>query len=141
MKRIVLDTNCLLMCLPKRSPYRIIWDTFLTGKFMLCVTNEILEEYLEILSQKSNYVVADNIVSAITNSRHVLFVTTYFNMHLITSDEDDNKFADCAFAAGASCIVSNDSHFKELKRTAFPKIPVLRIEEFALLLTRSAGDC
>lgn len=22
MKRIVLDTNCLLMCIPKNSPYR-----------------------------------------------------------------------------------------------------------------------
>lgn len=28
MRKIVLDTNCLLMSLPKNSPYRIIWDEF-----------------------------------------------------------------------------------------------------------------
>lgn len=53
MKRIVLDTNCLLMSLPKNSPYREIWNAFLDGRIILCVSNEILEEYLEILSQKT----------------------------------------------------------------------------------------
>lgn len=46
MRKIVLDTNCLLMSLPRISPYRKIWDDFLKGKLTLCVTNEIIEEYL-----------------------------------------------------------------------------------------------
>ncbi len=29
MRKIVLDTNCLLMSLPKPSPYRCVWDAFL----------------------------------------------------------------------------------------------------------------
>ena len=49
MRKIVLDTNCLLMSLPRISPYRKIWDDFLKGKLTLCVTNEIIEEYLEII--------------------------------------------------------------------------------------------
>ena len=49
MKHIVLDTNCLLMSIPQHSPYRIVWNQFLLGKFVLCVSNEILEEYQEIL--------------------------------------------------------------------------------------------
>ena len=40
MRKIVLDTNCLLMSLPKISPYRIIWDEFLEGKLVLCVTSD-----------------------------------------------------------------------------------------------------
>ncbi len=28
MRKIVLDTNCLLMSLPRISPYRKIWDDF-----------------------------------------------------------------------------------------------------------------
>ena len=55
-------------------------------------------------------------------------------MHLIQADEDDNKFVDCAFSAGASCIVSNDAHFKILEQVDFPKILVLRISEFISLL-------
>ena len=38
MRKIVLDTNCLLMSLPRISPYRKIWDDFLKGKLTLCVT-------------------------------------------------------------------------------------------------------
>lgn len=52
MKKIVLDTNCLLMSLPKISPYRGLWDSFLKGEFVLCISNEIVEEYQEILSKK-----------------------------------------------------------------------------------------
>lgn len=72
----------------------------------------------------------------ILSQKNVEFVTPYFKMHMIQADEDDNKFLDCAFAAGASCIVSNDAHFKVLRDIDFPKIVVLRIREFVDLLLR-----
>lgn len=56
---------------------------------------------------------------------------------MIEIDEDDNKFVDCAFTAGASCIVSNDAHFKILNEIDFPKIFVLKIQEFVDLLLRN----
>ena len=136
MRKIVLDTNCLLMSLPKISPYRMIWDDFLKGKLTLCVTNEIVEEYLEILSQKTTPEIASNVVSVILSKSNVEFVTPYYKMHLIQADEDDNKFVDCAFIAGASCIVSNDAHFKILNEINFPKIFVLKIKEFIDLLLK-----
>lgn len=40
------------------------------------------------------------------------------------------KFVDCAFAAGATYIVSDDSHFNVLRDITFPKLLVLRIKEF-----------
>lgn len=136
MRKIVLDTNCLLMSLPKISPYRMIWDDFLKGKLILCVTNEIVEEYLEILSQKTTSEIACNVVSVILSQSNVEFVTPYYKMHLIQADEDDNKFVDCAFIAGASCIVSNDAHFKILNEINFPKIFVMKIKEFIDLLLK-----
>lgn len=136
MRKIVLDTNCLLMSLPKISPYRIIWDEFLEGKLVLCVTSEIVDEYLEIIGQKTTADIASNVVSVILSQKNVEFITPYYKMHLIQADEDDNKFVDCAFTAGASCIVSNDSHFKILNEINFPKIYVLRINEFRDLILR-----
>ena len=50
MKRVILDTNCLLVSLPKISPYRNVWDSFLAGGFVLCVSTEILNEYHELIS-------------------------------------------------------------------------------------------
>ncbi len=51
--RIVLDTNVLLVSIPKRSPYRIIFDNLLANKFDLVISNEILSEYTEIIAQKN----------------------------------------------------------------------------------------
>lgn len=130
MKKIVLDTNCLLMSIPKISPYRPLWDAFLSDKLTLCVSNEIIEEYLEIISQKTNVHIANNIVSTILNRKNIEMVSPTYRFQMIKSDPDDNKFVDCAIVAGASCIVSNDSHFKELANIPFPKVYVFRIEEY-----------
>lgn len=39
--KIVLDTNCLIMSIAPKSPYRPIWDTFLRGDYSLCGSNEM----------------------------------------------------------------------------------------------------
>lgn len=52
--RIVLDTNNLIQSIPKRSAYRVVWDSILSGENILCVSNEIIEEYTEVLHQLTN---------------------------------------------------------------------------------------
>jgi predicted nucleic acid-binding protein len=42
--KIVLDTNVLLVSIAKKSPYRVIFDSLLTNKFDLIVSNDILSE-------------------------------------------------------------------------------------------------
>lgn len=59
---------------------------------------------------------------------------TYFHFHLIEQDKDDNKFVDCAIAANAKYIVSEDAHFKQLKNIPFPIVNVIRLGEFMKLL-------
>lgn len=39
--RIVIDTNCFLVIVPKRSPFRWIYDKILEGKIEVVVTTEI----------------------------------------------------------------------------------------------------
>jgi len=41
---------------------------------------------------------------------------------------------DCAFAANATYIVSDDKHFDILKEISFPKLLVLKLKEFLGLL-------
>jgi len=45
MKRIVLDTNCLIACIATKSIYHSVWTAFLKEDFHLCVSNEVLNEY------------------------------------------------------------------------------------------------
>lgn len=112
------------------SPYRPIWDAFLLGKFQLCVSNEILEEYQEIIEEQTTARIAENVILLILNRRNVTFIDPHFRLGLIVEDPDDNKFVDCAFAANAEYLVSDDKHFKILQTTPFPQLNIVRMKEF-----------
>ena len=130
MRQVVIDTNCLVQIISLHSPYRPIWNAFLTGKFQLCISNEILEEYQEIIEQQTTSHIAENVILLILNRRNVTFVDPHFRLGLITEDPDDNKFVDCAFAANAEYLVSDDKHFNILQRTPFPQLKLVRMAEF-----------
>jgi len=131
MRHIVLDTNCLLASIGKKSEFHSVWTAFLDERFCLCVSNEILAEYEEIIAQKTSQAFSEMVIHIILNSENVVFVNPYYRFGLITVDPDDNKFVDCAIAANAEYIVSQDAHFNVLKTIQFPKVNVVRIEEFA----------
>ena len=128
--KIVLDTNILIAVIGRKSPFRWIFDSIIEGKIVLCVSNEILFEYQEILTTKTSAAVAENVVNFITVNPFTVKAETYFNFGLIADDADDNKFVDCAITSNALCLVSNDKHFQVLKSIEFPKVIALRLNEF-----------
>ena len=131
MRYVVLDTNCLIQALPSRSRYHKIWTEFLAGHYNLCVSNEILTEYEEILAMHTSPEVAHNVVEAIARHPQTIYRESYFRFHLLSDiDKDDDKFVDCAITANADYIVTEDSHFSHLKRIEFPKLTVLTLDEF-----------
>ena len=130
MRYVVVDTNCLLRMIPLRSKYRPAWESFLDGKYIICVSNEIVSEYMEILTAKVSSSFAENIVGAILRSPFVRRFDPQFHFNLIEADPDDNKFVDCAIIANADFIVSEDSHFRVLKTIPFPKVNVRTLDEF-----------
>lgn len=131
MKRyVVLDTNCLLQSLSQRSQYYKVWEDFVMGRYVLCVSNEILEEYEEIISSHMSSLAARIAVETILRANNVVRVDAQFRFNLITADIDDNKFVDCAIIANADYIVSEDSHFNVLKSIPFPRVEVKRLHEF-----------
>lgn len=134
MRHVVIDTNCLLRMIPLRSKYRPEWESFLNGKYAICTSNEIISEYLEIVTEKVNASFAANIVGAILRSPFVLRFDPQYHFNLIEADPDDNKFVDCAIIANADFIVSDDSHFRVLQSIPFPKVNVLTLDEFNNIL-------
>ena len=133
--KIVLDTNCLIQSIPEKSPYHGVWLSFEKGDNTLCISNEILEEYEEILERLTDSITTELVIRAIINSPFVEFITPYFHFNLITVDPDDNKFVDCAIAANARYIVSNDKHYNILKQIPYPTIDVISIAKFMETLT------
>ena len=127
--KIVIDTNVLVSALSSKSIYHWLVELLLEEKFDLYITDEILFEYEEVLKAKYSDLVATNFLTALKELPNVHFAHVYFRWNLIT-DPDDNKYVDCYVAAGANYLLSHDSHFSVLKQIAFPKVTVLRIDEF-----------
>lgn len=130
MRHVVVDTNCLLRMIPIHGQYRQVWEAFLADRFIICVSNEIISEYVEILSQKVSISFATNIVNAILKSNSVKLFAPAYHFNLITQDPDDNKFVDCAVIANADFLVSDDSHFRVLADIPFPTVKVVTHEQF-----------
>lgn len=91
-------------------------------------------EYQEIIAQKTTPEVAENVIQYLTNSPHVEFVNTYYRFEMISADRDDNKFVDCAIAANATYIVSDDKHYAPLRDISYPRLYVLKLLEFVEIL-------
>ncbi|MBK9508511.1 MAG: putative toxin-antitoxin system toxin component, PIN family [Cytophagaceae bacterium] len=132
--KIVIDTNILLVSISDRSPYHIIFKNFIDGKFQLCVTTDILSEYEEIIGRLINQITADAVLKAIENSPNTILIEKFFRFDLIKTDADDNKFVDCAIASNADYIVTNDRHIQALTSIPFPRVNILKIDDFINLL-------
>ena len=128
--KVVIDTNVLLMSLPKISKYRPIFDGLIQSKFQLAISNEILQEYIEIIGQKTNNEIAQNLAELLIKLENVEKIDVYFRWNLIQKDPDDNKFVDCAISAGVKYIVSNDKHFNALKEIDFPPVEIVDADTF-----------
>ena len=135
--KIVLDTNVLLISLPTKSKYRPIFDYLINGEFELVISNEIISEYVEIIEQKTNEIIANNVIELLLSLENVLKVEVYFKWGLIKNDYDDNKFVDCAISSEAKYIVTNDKHFNILKDIQFPKVNIISIDNFLKKITQA----
>ncbi len=134
MARLVFDTNSLIQCISRRSPYHELWLTFLDGRNQLCVSNEILEEYAEILEIKASPKFSELAIDVIINNPNTLFITPFYHFNMIEKDPDDNKFVDCAVAGQAKFVVTEDNHYKILENLSFPKIDIIGLDDAMRLL-------
>lgn len=137
--RVVIDTNCLLASIPPRSPSYALYQAFQRERFIWVVSNEILTEYAEKLTDIYSQTTADLVLTILTVAPNTLFQEAYFKWQLIENDPDDrsvgpNKFVDVAVAAGVDYLVTNDTHFSILKSIDLPKVTVVSLHEFLTLI-------
>ncbi len=129
--RIVLDTNAILSSLSYRSKYRHIIDNLLDGVYEIFVTTEILLEYEEKINQFFAPSTAQLFLDAFNLMPNVHKIHLYYKFLLIKNDADDDKFADCAIAAGVHFLVTDDKHFNTLIKLGFPKVNLIKIQDFS----------
>lgn len=133
--RVVIDTNCFVAILPKRSIYRPIFDAYRQGRFELAVSTEVLNEYAEIFTQIMSFEISENIIELILKQPNTLNSEIYYFWNLIAADYDDNKFSDLAISTNSDFIISLYKHFDILKTIPFLKVQVIGLDEFLAIIS------
>ena len=130
---VVIDTNSLLPMLGRRHSFAVILDAFIDGEFEWAVSNEIVLEYEEVAVERIGRARFERFAAILDLGgqlhRTLRRVSPGFRFHLITADPDDNKFADCAIAAEAAYLITEDRHFDALKTGGYKPQPITP-EEF-----------
>ena len=115
--KIVLDTNALLRSISRRSAYAVILDKLYENAYELYISNDILLEYEEKITDIFSKETAELITGALSLLNNVKKIDVHFHLNLITTDPDDNKFSDCAFSGNVHFLVTDDcSRYNILSR-------------------------
>ena len=128
--RLVVDTNIFFSGLNPKSYYYPIFRGICSGKYKLLVSTPVLLEYEEILQRVFPKELLELFWLFVLTSENVVFVSPTFGFQLPFSDEDDQKFVDCAVCGSADFLITNDKHYNILKNVRFPKVRVIKAEIF-----------
>lgn len=132
--RAVIDTNCLLASIPRKNPEYWLYRAFEDKAFEWVISNEILFEYEEQISDFYSPLTAELVLNILMIASNVIFSEPFIRWDLIENDPDDNKFADLAISANVHFLVTNDHHFNVLKTLPFPTVKVVSLNEFRAIL-------
>ena len=107
--RVVLDTNILISaCMKPGGLEARIADVAIAGTFELCVTREIMAEYVDVLNRRK-FVAWREAGSRMLEAfgRVATFVHPK-NRIQAAKDPDDNRFLECAEAGGADYLITGN---------------------------------
>ncbi len=132
MMRVVLDTNVFVSAILGRSLHSL-FDYWLTNKFTLIVSDEIVQEYYGVL-KRPKFKLPSEILDPIFAQIFQLaeFVTPENFYEVILTDPSDNKFLEAAIAGHAEYLISGDKHLLDL--TVFEGIAIINARQFIMLL-------
>ncbi len=126
--RVVVDTNVLVSSFFGGNPRKII-DLWKTGEVTLCLSRDIVDEYLDVLQRlETDPALISELLSLFAGGFHLLFAGSTPSLKIVRDDPDDDKFFECAVALKASVIVTGDKAM--LKVGNYMGIAVMNPQQF-----------
>lgn len=115
--RVVVDTNVLVSSFWGGNP-KMVLDLWVSGNLILCVNQEILDEYFEVLSRLGldQEEELQEILMFLKSRKNIEYCLGAEKKKFMKDDPDDDKFVNCAFELSAKVIVSGDKHLLMAKR-------------------------
>lgn len=107
--KVVLDTNIFVSSFYGGNPEKII-DLWLGGDITLCLSDKIIEEYVEILLRMRPTLgdELERLLALFSESFNLVFTKKTPSLSIVKADSDDDKFIECAVALKADFIITGD---------------------------------
>ncbi len=115
MLKVVIDTNVFISSFFGGVPREII-HLWKTGRITICLSQEIIEEYIEVLNRLGlkNKQEIIKLTKLFAEGYNSIFTAKTPNLIIVEDDPNDNKFLECAVALDSKVIISGDKHLKNI---------------------------
>ena len=124
---VCIDTNTLLQGRVPVHRYFPILDGIVAGRLGWAVSNRVPTEDAEILTRMSGpaaWASVSRLIDLIDASGNLIAISPHFQFRVIGDDPDDNAFTDCAIAAHADYVITEDRHFASLANAGYKPQPI-----------------
>ncbi len=132
MQRIIIDTNVLISALIQKSyPNFILYHCVLGNRFEVCISDVLLEEYLEVINRPkfSKYpdflIKAELVISQIESLASKYYPRDRFET---IADKADNRLLELAYESKANFLITGNSN--DFTMTEFRGTKILSPKEF-----------
>ena len=117
MIKVVLDTNILVSAFitGKGKEWNIL-QKCVSKEFQLFLSKEILEEFVEVMSEhRFGYSInqVEKMEMMLVEVSHIVYPQT--KVSEVLDDPDDNKILECALESKAEYILTGDKHLLKIK--------------------------
>lgn len=111
----MIDTNVFVSSFVGGKPRAVI-DLWIERKLTLCLSPEILDEYLRVFESLD---VVDNeeypeIIGLLEEQFNLVFTDSTQDLNVVESDPSDDKFLECGIELNADTVISGDRDLIEL---------------------------
>jgi uncharacterized protein len=127
--KVVVDTNIFVSSFFGGNHRKII-DLWKNAKITLCLSNAILDEYIDVLRKigmKDEYEL-EELLSLFSKGFNILFTTKTGKIKIIKNDPGDDKFIECAAALKADAVTTGDKEVLAIKE--YMGIKILAPQQF-----------
>ena len=127
--RVVVDTNIFISSFFGGNPRKII-DLWKKGAISLCLSKDILDEYVDVLDRigLEDEREIEELLSLFAKGINIIFTTKTPKIKVVKEDPDDDKFIECAIALKAEVIITGDKALKAIKE--YLGIKILTPQQF-----------
>ncbi|MFH1050739.1 MAG: putative toxin-antitoxin system toxin component, PIN family [bacterium] len=130
--KVVIDTNIFVSSFFGGNPRKVI-DLWKNGKITLCLSKDILNEYVEVLERLGiSHDEIMQLTKLFNEAPNVIYTSITPKISIVKKDPDDDKFIECAVELGAKYIITGDKGLLEIGK--YSNIQILNPKGFLELL-------